>query len=214
MRRPPERGRTRPRGSGWGRASTWCRSSARSPSAYSARGALGTKTEPTAHALRAETVATPQSWPPGGPDTRVQVTPFQCKISESSMELPLAPTAQALPAEVAATPSTMLTESAVLTAPGGLDTWVQVRPFQCKISGMELPFVVACVSPTAQALPTDPADTAVSSAAAPGLGLGTCAQVLPLKCTIRVLVHVLRRPPLPRRQPTAQTSLSDVAVMA
>jgi hypothetical protein len=50
----------------------------------------------------------------------------------------------------------------------GYRAWVQVLPFQCSISGLPRPELIA---PTAQALPAEVAATPLNKAFPPGVGV-------------------------------------------
>ena len=92
-------------------------------------------------------------------------------------------------------------------APGfGLETMLQLVPFQCSISVCSLPLVLE--SPTAHTSVGETAATARSSLDAPlTLGLETTLQVVPFQCSISVCWPV----PL-LNCPTAQMSLVETAV--
>src|SRR5690242_9619875 len=95
-----------------------------------------------------------------------------------------------------------------LLCPGlGLGTCVQVVPFQCTIKVVIL--LLVKTSPTAQASLCELAATlnrSLSLPVPPGLGLGTCVQLVPSQCSTRVLSPA----PL-EKKPTAQASLADTA---
>src|SRR5258708_24373878 len=113
------------------------------------------------------------------------------------------PTAQASLAETAATPARSE------PAGPGLGTRFQVLPFQRRIRVFPLAFVKQLVQPTAQALLAEVAEVAATPlrpASAPGLGLGTRFQVLPVQRPIRVL-WLLGVP----AKPTAHAPLAETA---
>src|SRR5271166_2196055 len=161
--------------------------------------------------LLAETAATPSSSlaaegdpPPAfGLVTTLQLVPSQCSISVWPVDSELltgrvaSPTAQALFGAKATT------DVRKGSRPGdGADTTLQAVPFQCRISvwsEVERPAL-----PTAQTSVLEVPET-LERWALRGIGLGTTTQLVPLKCSIRLV---------PPAAPTAQTSPSGVAVTA
>src|SRR5260370_1247150 len=91
-----------------------------------------------------------------------------------------------LAGEVAATPPKKLSPEDGL----GLGTWVQVVPFQCPGSvwcGWGKPGgKVRPPAPASVAAGEVPATSPLMRPGAPGLGLGTCVQVVPFQCSINV----------------------------
>src|SRR5436309_11418790 len=141
--------------------------------------------------------------PLSGLGTCVHWRPFQCRTSVwSAAPLVASPTAHALLLEVAAMPKSSL------LCPGlGLVTVAHWWPFQCTIKVVIL--LLVKTSPTAQASLWEVAATlnrSLSLPVPPGLGLGTCVQVVPSQCRIRVWSPA----PL-EKKPTAQASLADTA---
>src|SRR6185437_3110695 len=110
------------------------------------------------------------------------------------------PTAQALRADA------VVTEAKALKLPAlGLGTIFHTRPFQCSTSVLRRP--PPAYAPTAQTLPAEVAATPsriMSPFKSRGLGLGTCAHVVPFQCSISVLLPLLVEKP-----PTAQTFRGD-----
>ena len=71
----------------------------------------------------------------------------------------------------------------VTPAKAGLETMLQLAPFQCSTRASGEP----PADPTAQALPGVGAATPVSSLPLGSFGLGTTAQLLPSQCSISVV---------------------------
>jgi len=137
---------------------------------------------PTAQALLEEVAATSARVLPVpglGLATRDQVLPFQWAISVCKLAQPVVvhvlPTAQASLEEVAATP-----ERGSLEPGSGLATRDHVVPFQCSISGTQVPVVVLQADPTAQALPAEEAQARWCTRTSPrSLLAGTYAELQP-----------------------------------
>src|SRR5690348_11236491 len=84
-------------------------------------------------------------------------------------------------------------------------------PFQRRIiTCSEPPVMLGWLVPTAKTSVAERPATPVSIGTAPGVGLGTMLQSLPLKCSIRVPPSKALLPPAV--SPTAQISLAEMAV--
>src|SRR6185437_16292554 len=147
---------------------------------------------PTASTVPAESAARPvrklsMPTPPPGARERVQVLPFQCRISVLLVPpLTVAPAAQAFVTDVAATANSSLRVPGL--RPG---TRAHRAPFQRRISVRNV--IPLVISPTAQALFAEVAVTAASTSlsdGSPGSGLVTRLHVLPFQCRIRVRLRV------------------------
>jgi hypothetical protein len=70
----------------------------------------------------------------------------------------------------------------------GLATFDQVLPFQCSISGTQVPVALAQADPTAQTLSIEEAPTADRKLALPAtFGLAALDQAVPFQCMISVV---------------------------
>src|SRR6516164_4955816 len=153
---------------------------------------------PTAHTLAGDSAATVTTPPKRrcAAVFRVQLVPFQCRLTFSSLvglvaRNPMAHTSVAESAEIA--PLLMLTP-----AKAGLDTMLQLAPSQCSTRALAAP----PANPTAQALLVAGAVTPVSALPWGSLGLGVTAQLVPSQCSISGMNE------LPcARSPTAHTLL-------
>src|SRR6516164_405299 len=153
---------------------------------------------PTAHTAAGDSAATVPTPPKRrcAAVFRVQLVPFQCRLTFSSLvglvaRNPMAHTPAAESAEIA--PLLMLTP-----AKAGLDTMLQLVPSQCSTRALAAP----PANPTAQALLVAGAVTPVSALPWGSLGLGVTAQLVPSQCSISGMNE------LPcARSPTAHTLL-------
>src|SRR6516225_1693506 len=153
---------------------------------------------PTAHTSEGDSAATVTTPPKRrcAAGFRVQLVPFQCRLTFSSLvglvaRNPMAHTSVAESAEIA--PLLMLT-----LVKAGLDTMLQVVPSQCSTRALAAP----PANPTAQALLVAGAVTPVSALPCGSLGLGFTAQLVPSQCSINGMNE------LPCAwSPTAHTSL-------
>src|SRR6516164_6915411 len=138
---------------------------------------------PTAHTSAGDSAATVPTPPKRrcAAVFRVQLVPFQCRLTFSSLvglvaRNPMAHKSVAESAEIA--PLLMLT-----AVKAGLDTMLQLVPSQCSTRAFEDP----PANPTAQALSAAGAVTPVSALPMGSFGLGITAQLVPSQCSISVL---------------------------
>jgi hypothetical protein len=135
--------------------------------------------------------------------TTFQLLPFHCSVSVSwrPAVVKKKPTAQMSLAETTATEFNWFVE-----VPGlGLETTLQLVPFQCRVSVCKTPLLELSAYPTAQMSLAEATATEFNwFLNVPGLGLETTLQLVPFQCSISVWLSLLA-------YPTAQTSLAETA---
>src|ERR1700686_2102739 len=169
---------------------------------------------PTAQMSVAETAATPrrEMKPPTafieGADTFAHEVPFQCSTMSDTFGLVWKATAQTLLVARAVTPKRGVSP--------GLETIVQLLPFQCAMRVKRPMALGSSKKPTAHTLVEERANTPSSSTlanCAGGFGLGTMLHLVPFQCSIKVCL-TKAAPPGSGPKPTAQTSVEETAATA
>jgi len=128
--------------------------------------------EPAAQTLVGESAVTAFPLNVDGAGTWLQVCPFQCKV----VAVPIAQTSLLASAEIPRMGPTLVK--------AGLETTLQLVPFQCSIKTPE-----ELLDPAAQTSFDEIAITALKKAPCPTLGLETTLQLAPFQCSINAVME-------------------------